>query len=386
MAYLHIISKIMKILYNSRSTYLLYYMLDILYLHCCNKFPQFGPKRLMRLANHFANFTDAFAAPIHDLIAAGIEQSVAEQFIQFRGTIQPEAEALLLAKHHIELVSFLDTAYPKLLHEISVAPPLLYYRGVLANADELALAVVGTRKISSYGRTILPGLLEPLVQAGITIVSGLAYGVDAAAHKLTLDYNGRTIAFLAGGVDTPSIYPKDHVLLAEEIVARGGAIISEYPPGTPALKQHFVARNRIISGMSVGTLLVECSITGGTLITAKHALEQNRTVYAVPGPIYSETSKGPNNIIKMGAQLVTEANDILSDLHIDVRTPLVQQTQTSTTEEKVLLDLLTEKPLHADTLIVQSGLEAGTVTTTLTYLEIQGRIRNVGGGQYIKIH
>lgn len=356
-----------------------------LYIHGFNLLPQFGPKRLLKLFNYFENFKTAFHSNVSELVAAGIEPELAEKFAVFRTACDLEKEAEQLATEHIQLLGFTDTNYPNLLKEIPACPPLLYYKGTMNNPDELALAVVGTRKISAYGRTVLPYLIEPLIDAGITIVSGLAYGVDSAAHKLCVEKGMRTIALLGCGVDSKTLYPKDHAFLADEIVNTGGAIVSEYPPGTPALKQHFVARNRIISGYCLGTLLIECNLKSGTLITAQHALDQNRTVYAVPGQIYTETSRGPNNLIKMGAKLVTEAADILSDLNIASTAVIVKTVTPDTKEEQILLDLLVGDPIHADELIKSSGLDTGQVTTTLTFLEMKGKVRNVGGNQYIRI-
>lgn len=354
-----------------------------LYLHGLNLLPQFGPKRLLKLANYFENFQAAFNATLADFIMAGVEQENAEKFISLRQHINLEHESEKLEREDIRILSCKDENYPKLLLEIPSYPVVLYYKGYMNDPDELALAVVGTRKITGYGRSVIPYLLEPLIEAGVSIVSGLAYGVDSQAHRLAVEKGARTIALLGCGIDNGTLYPKDHALLAEEIIKTGGAIVSEYPPGTPALKQHFVARNRIISGMSVGTLLVECNLKSGTLITAKHALDQNRQVYAVPGPIYAEASTGPNNIIKMGGKLVTTASDILDDLHIDASTPRSSLTA-DTKEEAILLELLKNDPVHADELVASSGLDAGKVTTTLTFLEMKGKIRNVGGGQYIR--
>lgn len=356
-----------------------------IYLHGLNLLPQFGPKRLLKIFNFFGNFTQAFHASLTEFTAAGIEIEAAQKFIELRKNINLDLEHEKLTKEKIKVLSFQDANYPELLREISGFPPILYYKGSMDSPDELALAVVGTRKITSYGKSTLPFILEPLLAQHITIVSGLAYGVDSTAHQLAVQKGCRTIALLGSGVDSKSIYPKDHTLLAEDIIATGGAILSEYPPGTPALKQHFIARNRIISGLSVGTLVVECDLRSGTLITVGHALDQNRQVYAIPGPIYASNSQGPNNIIKMGGKLVTEAADILSDLHIDAQNPQNTSNTTDTKEEAVIMKLLSNEPLYADTLIQSSSLTAGQVTTALTFLEMKGKIKNIGGGQYIRL-
>jgi DNA processing protein len=358
---------------------------DSLYLHALNLLPQFGPARLGILAKRFETFRDAFSASENQLVLAGLDPEIIQKFLTLRDKINLAEEAEKLAAEQINILSFSDANYPKLLLEIPKFPPILYYKGLMESADELCVAVVGTRMISNYGRTIIPGLIEPLALAGAVIVSGMAFGVDSAAHEVAIKNNCRTVAVLGGGLDEKSLYPKHHALLAQQIIETGGALISEYPIGTPNFKQNFVARNRIISGMSVATVVVECDLQSGTLITAKHALDQNRTVYAVPGPIYAQTSQGPNNLIKMGAKLITEANDIFQDLNI---TDLPQQKTAraifgDTKEESLLLKLLNSEPIIINELIKQSGLEASAVTSALTFLEMKGKVRNLGGQQYI---
>ncbi|HVY12133.1 MAG TPA: DNA-protecting protein DprA, partial [Alphaproteobacteria bacterium] len=221
--------------------------------------------------------------------------------------------------------------------------------------------------------------------AGAVIVSGLAFGVDAAAHEEALKQGRRTIAVLGGGLDEASLYPKHHALLARRILDGGGALLSEYPIGTPNFKQNFVARNRIISGLCAATLVVECDLDSGTLITARHALDQNRQVFAVPGPIYSPQSRGPNNLLKLGAKPATAAADILEDLNLQAW-PEQQQTRTElgadTAEEAALLRCLNFEPQPIDQIIKQCGLSAAAAATGLTFLEMKGKIRNLGGQQY----
>ncbi len=356
-----------------------------LYLHGLNLFPQFGPARLYKIYKYLGGPKKGFSATSRELQKAGIEQEVADKFCIFRESINLEQEQEKLAKEEIGLINFEDSNYPSLLLEIPKFPVLLYYKGALGPADELCIAVVGTRKISNYGRTVIPYVVEPLVEAGVTIVSGMAFGVDSAAHLIPVNKNKRTVAVLAGGLDEKSLYPKAHALLAQNILDNGGLLFSEYPPGTPNFKQNFVARNRIISGMSVATVIVECDLKSGTLITAKHALEQNRNVYAVPGPIYSDTSKGPNNLIKMGARLITDANDILEDLNLKTL-PEQKQVQSQfgdSPAETKLLQILNHEPIHINQLIKQTEIEAGDVMSALTFLEMKGKVRNLGGQQYV---
>lgn len=356
-----------------------------IYLHAFNLLPQFGPARLMRLANYFQNFETAFSATASELAAAGIETELAEKFLRHKEKINLRAEAEKLEQHKISVITFWDKNYPKLLKEIPKAPPILYFRGRMQEPEELCIAVVGTRMISSYGRVVIPNLIEPLVEAGVTIVSGMAFGVDSTAQELAVKKGRRTVAVLGGGLDEQSLYPKHHALLAQQIIDAGGALVSEYPIGTPNFKQNFVARNRIISGMSVATIVVECDLQSGTLITAKHALDQNRQLYAVPGPIYSQQSQGPNNLLKMGAKPLTAAADVLDDLNLATlpEQKAFQDLAGDTKEESVLLKLLGYEPVIINELIKSSGLEAAAVTSALTFLEMKGKVRNLGGQQYV---
>jgi DNA processing protein len=358
---------------------------DNLYLHGLNLLPQLGPARLGILAKRFETFQDAFFASENQLVAAGIDPEIAKAFLSLREKINLEEEQENLDKEQIKILGFRDKNYPKLLLEIPKLPPILYYKGLMEQADELCVAIVGTRMISNYGRMVVPLLAEPLADAGVVVVSGMAFGVDSAAHAVAVKKNKRTIAVLGGGLDEKSLYPKHHALLAQQILDCGGALISEYPIGTPNFKQNFVARNRIISGMCVATLIIECDLQSGTLITAKHALDQNRQVYAVPGPIYSLTSQGPNNLIKMGAKLITEANDIFQDLNLETlpQQKTAQAMFGDTKEENILLKFLNFEPVIINELIKQSGLEASAVTSALTFLEMKGKVKNLGGQQYV---
>ncbi len=358
---------------------------DSLYLHGLNLMPQFGPARLLQITKNFKTFQEAFFLGKTELLKLGLDEKLADDFLTQRQKINLGQEAERLAKEQIKLLTYRDANYPKLLLQIPKSPPLLYFKGTMTEPEELCIAVVGTRQITNYGRVVVPQLVEPLVDAGAIIVSGMAFGVDSTAHEIAAKKNRRTIAVLGGGLDEKSLYPKHHALLAQQILHAGGALLSEYPIGTPNFKQNFVARNRIISGLCVATLVVECDLKSGTLITANHALDQNRTVFAVPGPIYSPQSQGPNNLLKMGAKPATTAADILNDLNLQT---LPEQKQTAasfgdTKEETALLTLLSFEPIIINELIKQSGLEPSAVITALTFLEMKGKIRNMGGQQYI---
>ncbi len=291
----------------------------------------------------------------------------------------------LLAKTHVRTVSYFDERYPALLKEITDPPPVLFYRGKLVNHKEACVAIVGSRKMSSYGLLALPKITSPLIDAGVTIVSGMAYGIDSAAHAQSLKLQSRTIAVLGSGVDDDSIYPRAHFKLAHEILDNGGLIVSEQPPGTPGLKHHFVARNRIIAGLSLGVVIVECKTKSGALLTADFAADFNRNLYAVPGPIYSSLSEGPHQLIRDGAMLTTSGEEILDDLAISInQLPLKTKQKFSEIEQRVL-ECMQDAPCSIDQLIDELNLSANEIASTIVALEIKGVIKNLGADNFIKI-
>jgi len=360
---------------------------DRYYLHLLNCLPDFGPQRLTRLYNFFPDYKRAFEASTQELIEAGIEPETVTKWLVKKKSLNLAQEIKQLHQFQIGLLTYEDGQYPRSLREIHTPPRLLYYRGKLNDGEELCVGVVGTRKISTYGQVITPQLVAPLVEAKITVVSGLAYGVDALAHRTALQYGGRTIAILACGLDDPTLYPPHHVGLANEIVEKGGLLLSEHPPGRRSLRQHFVVRNRLISGISQGVLVIECDIKSGALITAEAAIEQNRSLYALPGPIYAVNSQGTNNLIKVNkAKLVTEANDIITDLNL----PITLQTAPKnfvllTPEEQIVLEAIGSEPILADDIIAGLTLDPSVITAALTFLEIKGHVKNLGAQQYTRI-
>ncbi len=359
-------------------------MQDLKYWNAINLDPKIGPKRFKLLYNHFENMEQAFKADFSELKRAGLEKKITEHFMAKRAEVDPDQEMEKLEKEEIRIITIKDKEYPKRLKEIYNPPGLLYIRGKFTKEDELALAVVGTRKISSYGKQVTPEIVRDLASSKITIVSGLALGVDALAHQSALEVKGRTIGVLGCGLDRQSIYPSSNRKMAEQI-EENGAVITEYPIETLPLKQHFPARNRIIAGLALGTLIIEAPETSGALLTARHSLEQNRDVFAIPGSIYSKTSLGPNNLVKMGAKLVTQAQDILDELNLNLA---VQYQETKkiapdTKEEAKLLEYLSKEPTHIDKLVEKSGLDAGKVSSTLTLMEMKGKVRNLGSMNYV---
>jgi DNA processing protein len=286
----------------------------------------------------------------------------------------------------IRILKIEDKKYPKLLKEIKDPPKTLYYRGEI-KFDENCFAVVGTRRFSPYGKQVALEMAGDLAEAGLTIVSGLAPGIDTFCHQAVVERKKRTIAVLGTGLDEKTIYPQPNLKLAQRILETGGCLISEYPPGTPGSKFTFPSRNRIISGLSLGVLVVEAKQKSGALITANHAFEQKRKVFAVPGPIYSLNSKGCHYLIKRGAKLVENANDILKELNLPLPTPGVGYSVTGETpEENLILGALKEEALDVDKIIEKTKLSAAKVASTLAILEIKGKVRNLGGNIYAINH
>ncbi|MDA2922841.1 DNA-processing protein DprA [Patescibacteria group bacterium AH-259-L07] len=276
-----------------------------------------------------------------------------------------------------------DKHYPTLLKQINNPPEQLYVLGELQQKEQYPLAVVGTRKVSPYGRHVTEYFVKYLVQCGLTIISGLALGIDGLSHKTTLDTQGRTIAVLGSGLDT--IFPAVHKKLAHDIVEAGGAVITEYPPEVPARRAYFPQRNRIISGMSLGVLVVEAPQKSGALITAAHALKQGRNVFAIPGRIYDTNSAGTNQLIQKGAEAVIHPNNILQRLGITTKIggPTSDDSDISK-EQALILKHLSNDPVHIDMLARACTIQTPELAALLTRLEIHDRVKDIGDGYYIK--
>jgi len=281
----------------------------------------------------------------------------------------------------IKEISINDKNYPKLLKEIKDAPEILYYRGEL-KFEENCFAIVGTRMNSPYGKQVALEIAGDLTEAGLTIVSGLAPGIDTFCHQAAVERIKRTIAVLGTGLDEKSIYPQSNLKLAQKILETGGCLISEYSPGTRGAQFTFPQRNRIVSGMSLGVLIVEAKIKSGALITAEWAKKQGRKVFAIPGQIHSSNSKGPHYLIKKGAKLVENVNDILSELKLPEITTKTFLVKGGNIEENLILKVLKEGALDIDKIIEKTKLSAAKVASTLAILEIKGKVRNLGGNTY----
>jgi len=346
------------------------------------------PLRFKKIINYFPSLETAWYAGRDDLAAAGIEAEVIDDFFIKRETVDPASLWQAVLSEGIGIITLTEPSYPNLLKEIYDPPPFLYYRGRFDDPDEFRLAVVGTRKTTPYGRQVTPEIVRDLAAQKLTIVSGMALGIDSHAHEAAIEAGGRTIAVLGSGIDRSSIYPSTNRRLAERIIESGGAVISEFPLGAIGLKHHFPQRNRIISGLSLGTLVIEAGEVSGSLITAKHALEQNREVFAVPGSIHSPTAVGPNNLIKMGARAVTGANDVLESLDLtEVRHFAENKTIIpESDEEGKILRLLSKEPIHIDKIIKESKLDPQVVIGTLALMEMKGKTKNLGAMNYIIGH
>ncbi len=346
-----------------------------------------GAARFKKLYNYFSDLSQAWQADYAELLRCGLDAGLADLIVNSRSDINPDEKMEELLKTNVRAVTVSDPAYPPLLKEIYNPPPVLYYRGRLNHpADEYALAVVGTRKFSPYGRRVTSELVSRLCQHGLAIVSGLALGIDALAHQAVVDNGGRTLAVLGSGLAVTNIYPSANRYLAQKILANDGLLLSEYPPDTLALQGHFPQRNRIIAGLSLATLVIEAPRQSGALITAKYAVEFNRDVLAVPGDIYNTNAQGVNNLIKLGAKPVTAAEDVLEVLDMQNLQQIVENKEIipDSLEEKIILEHLSAEPTHINRLIKLSGLATSVVNSTLLLMEMKGKVKHLGGQMYVK--
>ncbi len=358
-------------------------MTDPRYWIAFNLVPQIGPVKVRRLLDHFGDLETAWTAGAHELAAAGLDQRARENLVQMRHRLDLDAELSKLTQAGVRALTWVDPSYPKLLAAIPNPPPVIYIKGDIAPADEWSIAVVGTRRASAYGREVTRQLVGDLVRNRITIVSGLARGIDGEAHRAALDAKGRTLAVLGCGVDV--IYPPEHVKLADAIT-RNGALVSEYPLGTLPDAANFPPRNRIISGLALGSLIVEGDENTGARITIENALEQGRETFAVPGNLYRRESRGTNKLIQQGeAKLVTCAADILEELNLTMveQHQQVRAVAPENETETALLKHLSADPIHIDDLQRATGLSVATVSSTLALMELKGIVRQIGGMNYV---
>ncbi len=349
-----------------------------------------GPVRFKMLLDFFQeDVALAWHARVSELSEAGLDQKTIESFFKQRSNIVPRQELERLERLRIQVITWKDIAYPPLLRQIEYPPPVLYVCGQLTEQDyHYTLAIVGTRKMSNYGRQVTEHFTKELVQRKITVVSGLALGIDTVAHTTALDIGGRTIAVLACGLDT--IYPATNYNLARRIVESGqGALLTAFPLGVRPESGNFPARNHIISGLSLGVLVAEAPLKSGSLITAGSALQQGREVFAAPGGIFSPGGEGVNRLIRDGAHPVTNISDILDNLNVHI---MVAENKAhihaldlmESDIEKAIFTSLGYEPIHIDELTRSSEAAPEVVSATLTIMEIKGIVKHTGNMQYIR--
>jgi len=348
----------------------------------CGLLPQLGGVALQGFVSEFGTVSRAWAATPDALQnVAGIGPMTAEAMRRFPWLRMLRLDQARVAQAGLAVIVWGDAEYPARLQAIASAPPILYVRGGLESGDEASVAIVGSRRATAYGEEMARELARELGRRGLTIVSGLARGIDAAAHRGALEVGARTVAVLGCGLD--QIYPPEHHDLAAE-VAGSGALLSEFPLGTAPLRPHFPRRNRIISGLSLGVVVVEAGVESGALITAHHALEQGREVFAVPGRVHARYSEGCHRLIKAGAKLVESWEDVFVELVPNLKgkkpaRPVGPPPLDLTAEERHVYDLLTDGPLHIDAIIVQCGWGGGRVASVLVGLEMKGVVRQLRG-------
>ncbi len=340
--------------------------------------------RFQALLETFGSMEEAWKADSSQLrrVLGGRERTLSN-VLRNRETLDLDSAMAKLERAGVSVVTVADDGYPPLLKEISAPPPVLFYKGQILETDTHAVAIVGTRRASAYGRDVAIDIAKGLAGAGVTVVSGLATGIDGHAHRATLDAGGRTFAVLGSGIH--DIYPREHAGLAKR-VAEQGALISDNLPNAKPDRWNFPARNRIISGLALGVVVVEAPDKSGALITVDFAADQGRDVFAVPGMTTSSTSAGCNRILRDGARLVRNADDVLEDLRLRSQSqPVeVQQPLVLDDDERRVLNVLTSEPSHIDDVAESCGMALPQVSGVLLTLELQQLIRNVGAQYYVR--
>jgi DNA processing protein len=343
-----------------------------------------GTVRFQALLNYFGDPQIAWGAPTEALRDAGLSDKIVENLVETRARVDLDRIWEQLERQGISVLIETDDTYPKRLKEIENPPPVLYMRGDIDLTDEWSVAIVGTRRLSAYGRQVTEDIAGSLARNGLTIVSGLARGVDSIAHKAALNAGGRTLAVLGSGLER--IYPPENKQLAEQITGCG-ALISEYLPNTPPEASNFPQRNRLISGLSLAVVIIEAGIKSGALITASFAADQGREVFAVPGNITSPASMGTNRLIANGAHPLLSAEQVLEELNLS----MVAEHRSARVVlpgdalEAQLFEALGHEPLHIDEITNQTEIPVEKVTATLAMMELKGMVRQVGGMEYIAV-
>ncbi len=358
-------------------------MVNIPYLLALHSVDGLGPIRLKAILDYFKDPKLAWEANSQEFLKIGIPQNVVSLFLEIKKKLDPIEYASAIKLSGIKWLTVFDNEYPKSLKQIYDPPTVLYYKGEILHVDERAIGVVGTRKITDYGKIVTKQFTKGLVDAGLTIVSGLARGVDSTAHQTAVSLGGRTIAVLGGGLN--NIFPAENTQLAEKIASGFGAVISEFPPDYPPLPGNFPSRNRIISGLSKAVLVTEAAQDSGSLITARVAAEQGREVFAIPGPITSYLSAGPIDLIKTGARAVSSPQEILDEMGINrVQNSKVASEENLSEEEKKVLEVLDGEAKHLDEIGRILKYPSSKVSALLLKMEISGKVLSLGSGNYCK--
>lgn len=340
-------------------------------------------RRYKRILERFNTIDGFWHATPSELQSLAWPQKLLGEYIQWRKEINEEKVHTVLENEQIHCISLHDPSYPTLLRTIYDPPLCLFVKGNIKAINPVA--VVGARNHTHYGKQVTEQIATDLSTARVSIVSGLALGIDGIAHRAALAAHGHTIAVLGGGIDAAHIHPRTHVQLAERILACGGGLISEYPPGTKPTTFSFPKRNRIIAGLSLGTLVTEARKKSGALITADVALQEGREVFAVPHPITSEHGVGTNTLLQNGAHLVTHAHDILSVL--DLHKPKQCDINTAPPQDPTHMQIwehLSAEPTHIDHLIRTVALPGQIISSNLVTMELEGYVSHLGGNQYIR--
>ena len=358
---------------------------DLPYWVALHRAYRLGSAGFTLLESTFPTMEAAWHATQTQLRDAGLDAASIEGIHSVRAQTTPEAELERLAALGVEAYPRTDPRYPERLREIPDAPAVLYLKGSWEPEGDWSVAVVGTRRATKYGREATIELVQGIARNRVTIVSGLARGIDTVAHQTALDADGRTVAVLANGLD--KLYPPENRGLADRIVERG-ALISDYPLGTRPRAEYFPRRNRILSGLALGTIVVEGDYKSGAMITARLATEQNREVFAVPGSIFSAQSRGPLSLIRDGANPVTRSEDVLEALNLTklgAQLDFSRVAPPANDDERAVIEALSREPRHIDEVVRGSGLAASVVSGTLAMLELKGLARDVGGMQYVRL-
>lgn len=343
-----------------------------------------GAVRFQRLLDRFGDARTAWEAPPAALAEAGMGLKMIERVVAVREKVDLALIWDQIQAKGIRVLTWLDETYPHRLKEIEQPPPVLYLRGEISPEDSWSVAIVGTRRVTPYGRQVTEEIATFLAANGITVVSGLARGVDAIAHHAALRAGGRTLAVLGSGVDR--VYPPENRSLAEQITGHG-AVLSDYVPGTPPDSSNFPPRNRIISGLSIAVIVIEAGETSGALITAEFAAEQGREIFAVPGNILAPQSKGTNKLIQRGAHPLLSASDIMQVLNLTRvgQHKAARKALPADEVEAKVLATMGEEPLHVDEIRNQVGLPVEKVSAALVMMELKGMVRQVGNMQYVAL-